>query len=308
MVTALITGVCGFCGRHLLERLMCMREVRMVGVDVQRLPPENLSDYLCVDLSIPKKADRVVSRVHPDWVFHLAGLFRGAPADLYSANLLAGIELLEAISRHAPDACVLIVGSSAEYGLVPHQELPVKEDFVCSPEGNYALSKYALTLAALDYARNRGLRVVVARPFNILGRGVPPSLVVGAILQRVKAALRKPKAPVVNVGNMDTQRDFIAVEDVVEAYIRMVQADRWGEVFNICSGMPRAIRSVVEELVSFAPRHINLQEDTNLLRPTDIPVMYGSWEKAHNAFGFEPRRSISESLRDLWDLTMMEKE
>lgn len=311
MATALITGVCGFCGRHLADRLMHMREIKVVGVDILRPYPENLpalSDYFSADFSIPQQAADVISQVRPDWVFHLAGLFRGSPTDVYSVNLLAGIELLEAIRMHAVDARVLIVGSSAEYGLVRPQEMPVKEDFVCSPKGDYALSKYALTLAALDYANNRGLRVIVARPFNILGRGIPSSLVVGAILQRAKAALQKTKNPTVNVGNMETQRDFVAVEDVVDVYIQMVQADRWGEVFNICSGVPRTIRSVLEELLSFAPYPVRLQQDPGLFRSTDVPMMYGSSRKAHDAFGFKPKRSLTDSLRDAWESAIGEED
>jgi GDP-4-dehydro-6-deoxy-D-mannose reductase len=306
MITALITGVSGFCGRHLANRLHDKPGISVVGADIHEAAPQNLphlSEYFSADLSVSKKADELISRVRPDWVFHLAGLSQGSPEDLYRVNLLAGIELLHACRSHAADARILMVGSAAEYGRVPDHTMPVKEEFVCSPRGDYALSKYALTLASLDYAHHRGIKVVVARPFNILGSGIPPSLVVGAILQRAKIALEQTDKPVIRVGNLDTKRDFVDVEDVVEAYITMLQQDHWGEIFNICSGVPHSIQSVAEELLSFAPSPVRLQIDSELLRPSDVPVMYGAWEKAHKAFGFVPRKSLHESLREAWEST-----
>jgi GDP-4-dehydro-6-deoxy-D-mannose reductase len=182
--------------------------------------------------------------------------------------------------------------------------MPISEECRCNPSGAYALSKYALSLAGLDYARKQGLNVVIARPFNIIGPGIPSSLVVGAILQRVKQALQGSEEVKIDVGNLDTERDFIAVDDVVDAYVRLLSGDNRGEVFNICSGEPRKIRTVVEELLSHSPRPIRLQVSTALLRTNDVVRVYGDWEKANRAIGFKPRSSLSEALHAAWSYEM----
>lgn len=302
-MTALVTGACGFCGQHLGDRLAAEEGVRSVGLDrsAPAATPVGFKECVVGDLEDGRFVEEVIRRVQPRWVFHLAGLVRGADPEIYRANVLGAINLLEAIRTQAPDARVLLVGSAAEYGAVSAADLPIREEYRGRPEGAYGLSKYCGTLAGLDYARRYGLRVVVARPFNIIGAGVPPGLIVGAIIQRALTALRGPEPRVVKVGNLDTQRDFVAVEDVVDAYWRLLQGGAWGEVFNISSGEPHTIRSVVEVLLEHAGGGLRLEVDPALMRPSDVPVAYGSNRKIAATIGFKPQRTLADALRAAWD-------
>jgi len=300
----LITGVHGFCAGHLVRRLMAEGVVHIFGVDIHPAPPEKLDlrGYSRLDITIQSQVDDTIQAVKPDVVFHLAGITRGTAVQVYHVNFLGSVYLLEAVHRVVPGARVLLVGSAAEHGHVPEGEMPVRETYPCNPFTPYGISKYSMTLAAMGYGRDHGVKVIVARPFNIVGPGMPATLVVGAVLERIRKALKERPGPVVvSVGNLETERDFIAVDDVVDAYITMARSACWGEVFNICSGVPRSVRSVLEELVSFSTQRIRLQTEPGLQRPTDVPVMYGSWEKAHKAFGFKPRKSLTESLREAWE-------
>ena len=162
----------------------------------------------------------LLRRVRPDLVFHLAGIQQGEAKDIYRTNVMGAVHLLEAVRQECHSSRVLLVGSAAEYGLVGKNELPVTESTPCKPQGPYGLSKYASTLAGLDWSRQFGMKVVIARPFNIIGAGISPNLFAGALLARAREALATQGDPMVKVGNMESQRDFIAVEDVVEAYMR----------------------------------------------------------------------------------------
>jgi len=304
--TALITGVCGFCARHLARMLTAEGRTRVIGSDLTAEPPADLqlADYHAADLTRPEEVAALIRRVHPDMLFHLAGRCRGTSDELYRVNLLGGVHLLEAVRESSPRVRVLVVGSAAEYGPARSEDMPVSEDVVCRPRGAYGLSKHALCLAAQDYALHRGLKVVVARPFNIIGAGVPPFLVVGAVLDRAKRALSESDSPVVAVGNLDAVRGFIAVEDAVSAYLRMIHGEYWGEVFNICSGVPYRIRDVVESLLSHSPRPIEYRLDPQLLSSDDVPVFVGSCEKARRTFGFAPSVTVEESLKSAWQHAM----
>jgi GDP-4-dehydro-6-deoxy-D-mannose reductase len=303
MPNVLLTGACGFCGWHLARRLADEGGFRVSGVDLAPAPPAHvpLAEYLAADVTIAAELARAVRRAQPEWVFHLAGRMSGPAAEVFRVNLLGTIHLLEAVREAAPAARILLVGSAAEYGHVPAGDMPITEDHTCRPGGAYGLSKYAATLAGLDYARRCGMHVTVVRSFNVVGAGIPGSLVVGAILARAKKALATDADPVVAVGNLDTQRDFIAVEDAVEAYVRVMLGDHRGEVFNVCSGRPRTIRSIVERLLGFSARPIRLQTDPALVRSTDLPVVYGSGEKARRTFGFAPQRTLDDALRAAWE-------
>lgn len=300
---ALVIGAHGFSARHLIRRLTEVEGAEVIAVDIPADAPDsaNIAAYVSRDIGDESAVNLLMESARPDWVFNLAGVTGGSSTAVYRSNLLGPIHILDAVRAHAPDAGVLLVGSAAEYGTVGPDLLPLTEDALCRPVGDYGISKHAMTLAALDIAARHRLKIVVARPFNLVGPGIPASLVVGAILDRAKKALEGPGEPVVKVGNLDTQRDFVDVEDAVDAYVRMIKGDFWGQVFNICSGKPALIRDVVETLLSHSPRPIRLEVDPALVRPSDNPVVYGSHEKAKLAFDFEPTISLADSLTHAWD-------
>lgn len=303
MTKALILGANGFSGRHLARRLAEVTDTHIFGADI--IPQSGpFDDSGVVDIGNREQVERVVRDVRPDWIFNLAGMVHGAAEDVYRTNVMGTVYLLESVRQYVPEARVLLVGSSAEYGPVSEKDLPVTEEQVCRPIGAYGASKAAATLAGQSYARQYGLKVVIARPFNIIGSGIPERLVLGAILQRTKETLSSMDEPTITVGNIDTQRDFVDVEDVADAYVAMIQGEHWGEVFNLCSGRPISIRHIIELALAHSPRPVKLEVDPALLRSNDAPVFYGSLEKARRAFGFHPRKSIEDSVKAAWDWVM----
>ena len=306
MVTALITGVNGFCGRYLVKRLLDERSNHVVGLDIHSdsFIRHSSYNYVQVDISNYEKLSSAIFQIQPDLVFHLAGLVRGAPADIYRVNFQGAVNLLESVHTIKSDARVLIVGSAAEYGYIDKSDLPVTEEYPCRPFGPYGLSKYCATMVGLDYARRLGMKVVIARPFNIIGAGIPESFVVGALLTRIKKALQTQEKPVVKVGNLDSERDFVSADDVVEAYLRMINGNFWGETFNICSGQAYSIRKVAGMLLSHSARPIRLEFDPALGRSSEVDIAYGSNEKARRCFDFNPNTNIEEMLRIAWEYEM----
>jgi GDP-4-dehydro-6-deoxy-D-mannose reductase len=306
MGIALITGATGFCGRHLTRRLRGEGGMRIWGLGRRAHPPADMEvdEYLPVDLTDAAGVATAVERIRPDLIFHLAGLADGPVEDIYRANVLGTLHLLDAARTGAPESRILLVGSAAEYGNVPLGALPVTEDHWCRPVHAYGVSKHVVTQLGLAHAVRFGMKVVVARPFNIVGAGVAHWLVVGAVLERLRRAVENGGAPVVRVGNLEAERDFVAVEDVVDAYVRLVHGEPWGNVFNICSGRAWRIKAVIDLLLSHAPRSVRLEIDPGLMRPTEVHLLYGSWAKAHGACGFRPTTSLEESLRAAWQYAM----
>lgn len=303
MARILITGVCGFCGGHLVNLLRADGISTIYGADIHgsRSKFLNLTRYFALDITDEEQVNQTIRSVQPDMVFHLAGKSSGTALEIYRANFLGGVHLLQAISKFAPHARVLMVGSAAEYGYVPEEDMPIVENHPCNPITPYGISKYSATLAALNYADSSNIKVVVARPFNIVGAGVPSSMVIGAVLERAKQALARQGEAVVTVGNLDTERDFISVEDVVNCYTQLIQREHWGQVYNICSGHPKPIRSLVEQILQFSDRPIRLKVDPVLCRPTDVPRVYGSMSKLKASLGFVPNIALENTLKSAWD-------
>lgn len=307
MERILVTGANGFCARHLIARLSARTTSRVYGVDIQPTPAagRTLAGYRMIDLTDAPALDALLEELEPDVLFHLAGRHRGAPHEIYRANFLGSLHVLEGVRRIAPKARVLLVGSAAEYGRVPREALPVSEGHPCRPVSAYGISKFAATLMAQDYAARYGVRVAIARPFNIVGAGLSDDLVIGAVLQRIRSAMAAPGFDgCIPVGRLDSERDFLAVDDVVDALLAMTEASGRGEVYNICSGTPRTVLSVLEELVRFAPLPIRWKIDPALVNAAEVPCMFGSYAKAQAAFGFAPRRPLAEALESAWRAAM----
>lgn len=301
---ALITGVWGFCGRHLANRLNAELNASTYGIDIHPVKPKGveLEHYTRVDITDENQVSEIVRSIQPEVVFHFAGLNPGSSLEVYRVNILGSMHLLEALRRFAPQARVIVVGSAAEYGDVSEDDLPIRETYCCNPTSPYGISKLAATLGVLHYAKFYGMKVVVARPFNIIGGGMPSSLVVGAILDRIKTAFKTSQEPFeVLVGNLETERDFIAVDDFLDACVNMINGDFWGEVFNICSGIPRSVKSVIRSLLLKCDYPVKLRVDQALVRPADVQRVFGSPGKAQQAFGFAPKVPLEEALKAAWD-------
>lgn len=307
MKRSLIVGVNGFCGRHLVKRLLADGVEHIFGADLSVAPADSvgLSAYYQLNISDDARVRHVLQDSRPDAVFHLAGTHQGSSQAIYEVNVLGTVRLLENLRLVSPHTSLLMAGSAAEYGDVPPHDMPITEDQPCRPIGPYGISKYAATMAGLDYARAWGLKVTVVRPFNVVGAGISASLVVGALLERIRLVLGTGEVdPEVPIGNLDTERDFIAVDDVVDAYVKVIRAGCWGEVFNICSGTPRSIRDVLETLLSFSARAVRLKVDPRLIRNSEVHSSYGSFEKARRRFGFMPRTDLNAALQDAWNHAM----
>ena len=306
MTKILITGANGFCARHLVGRLRKKNGIYIAGIDLNKKAPVNISldDYMRVDICNQKQMTDLVRRLKPDFVFNLAGLNSGLIEDIFKVNILGTVNLLEAVKVQAPQARVLLIGSAAEYGRAEKHSLPVKEDHPCRPVGAYGISKHAMTLAGINYVQQFGMKVVVARPFNIIGPGISPGLLVGALVSRAKKALMRSSEPIVKIGNLNTERDFIYIDDAIDAYINMLEGEYWGEVFNICSGRHYSVLTVATLLLSCSARKINLEPDPSLVRPSDIGISYGDWSKADRAFNFKPVTGIEDSLKAVWRYEM----
>ena len=253
----------------------------------------------------------LLEREQPDAIFHLAGiaLVSAAADDPITAletNVGAAVRLIEALRAQrataGPDAVLLVIGSAEQYGRHEASEMPLTERHECRPRTFYAATKAAQEQFALAAARHDGLKVIATRSFNHSGRGQADSFLLPALVQRARAALRAPGASV-PIGNTGTIRDFLHVEDVVDAYIALVARGRPGEVYNVCSGEGATVGTIAAEVLARAGVSAPLQPDASLQRSVDVPVLVGDHSKLRADTGWSPRRTRADIIADLLDAT-----
>jgi GDP-4-dehydro-6-deoxy-D-mannose reductase len=174
------------------------------------------------------------------------------------------------------------------------------ESFRVAPANPYASSKVEAEHVAHDAVRERNQRVVIARPFNHVGPGQSTDFVVPAIVDRLLQALADGADEIV-VGDLSTRRDFSDVRDVVRAYRLLTERGVSGEVYNIASGTDVQLSDIAQRLVAAIAPHVRLVTDESLIRPVEVPVSCGSYEKIRRATKWRPVISLDTSLRDVID-------
>ena len=287
---AFVTGANGFVGRHLHAHL-AERGDQVVAVDVD-----------CDVTDSPSVLD-ALERSRPDVIYHLAALtYVGDswkdPVEFTRVNVLGTKNVIDAAHAVVPDATVILVSSADVYGVVSETDLPLHENFRVAPANPYASSKVEAERVAHDAFRRWGQRVIVARPFNHIGPGQSVNFAVPAIASRLLEALANG-ADSIPVGDLSTRRDFSDVRDVVRAYRLLDQYGVAGEVYNVASGRDVGLDDIAQRLVELIAPGIALVPDASLLRPVDVPVSRGTFEKLHEVSGWEPSIALETSLLDV---------
>lgn len=309
---AFITGIAGFAGSHLAKFLLTHTDLNVSGLIHRRT--ENIShleDRLELrqgDLFDPLGIGGILSEIEPDYVFHLAGepdvpSSYSSPWETFESNVLTQVNLLEAVRALVPRARVLVVGSAEEYGLVRIEDLPVRESTPLRPDSPYGVSKIAQDMMGLQYYLRYDVPVIRARAFNHIGARQTERFVASAFARQIAEIEAGLKAPILCVGNLSAQRDFTDVRDTVRAYYLLLKHGEPGEVYNVGSGVSHGIDEVLEVLLSFADVSIEVEVDSERLRPSDVPIRRCDYSKLHDATGWEPTISFEEGLKctlDYW--------
>ncbi|HML73239.1 MAG TPA: NAD-dependent epimerase/dehydratase family protein [Anaerohalosphaeraceae bacterium] len=300
--TVLITGAAGFAGCNLCRCLNSIDpQLNLVGVDI--VPNYDLPchSFHVADISDHDKTRELIARASPDCIIHLSGTFgTGSAQDIYRTNILSSTAILEAMRELIPTAIFISAGSAAEYGKVKNSDLPIMESAACNPVTPYGMSKHIATQIALYYHRVHNLCTMVIRPFQLIGKGVTDRLAPGAFAKRLLEAKHAGKNEI-QVGNLNSCRDFLDVRDAVKAIWLLCQNPKGGEIFNLCSGIPVKIGDLLDLMQDVLDTHIKPVTEQSYLRGNaDVDIVYGSCEKLQNYCGWKSEITLKESVESMF--------
>jgi GDP-4-dehydro-6-deoxy-D-mannose reductase len=304
----LVTGVAGFAGSHLATYLVGETAAEVHGVihrHERRI--QHLQDKLHLhrgDLRNALWVSELIQAVQPTLMMHLAawsdvGGSWQQPWTTYELNIQCQLNLLEALRRWAPTCRTLIVTSNEVYGLVQPIDLPIDEATPFRPNNPYGVSKIAQDMMAFQYWNSHALPTIRARSFNHIGPDQADDFVASAFARQIAEIEVGIRKPTVAVGNLDAERDFTDVRDVVRAYWLLLNRGEAGAVYNIGSGQHYSARHLLERLLSFSSSAVEITVDPTRLRPSDVPVSICDNRKLVAATGWQPEISLDRSLTDL---------
>jgi GDP-4-dehydro-6-deoxy-D-mannose reductase len=301
MKNILVTGANGFVGVHLVKELAenGMNVVGVGGHIGSTSTPPFLSEYFVADLNDADDVKKLNFR-DIDAVIHLAGLAALGPSfddpmRYIDTNIGIQTNIFEVAIKQESRPKFLIVSSGNLYDAKATMPLTEKSSIV--PSSPYAVSKIGQEQMA-GYYGQRGFLNIIVRPFNHIGPGQNPGFIVPDVAQQI-VAVEKGVAETVLVGNLDAQRDYTDVRDIVRAYRLLLEKGVAGETYNICSGKPVNGHDIVQGLLAAADSDAQIVEDPEKLRPSDNPVIYGDNSKIVTATGWQPEFTLDQTLHDV---------
>ncbi len=309
---ALITGITGFAGSHIADYCLGRGGIDVYGIIRWRSRTENIEHlrdkvtFVECDLRDATSTREVIEEVRPGYIFHLAAqsfvpMSWRAPTESLTTNVIGQLNVFEAIRKIDLKCRIQIACSSEEYGMVGEDELPISEDAPLRPISPYAVSKVAQDLLGYQYFMSYKMDIVRTRGFNHTGPRRAPVFVVSDFAKQIVEIERGLREPVMYVGNLDAERDFTDVRDMVRAYFLALEKGKSGEVYNICSENSWRIGDMLDRLLSMTTAEISVKQDPARLRPSDVPRLRGDCSKFKRDTGWEPEIPFETTLSDMLD-------
>jgi GDP-4-dehydro-6-deoxy-D-mannose reductase len=303
-----ISGIAGFAGSHLAE-LLLREDYEVYGMIRYRSKLDNIQHIIPKlklvygDLRDAHSMDTLMQDIKPDYVFHLAAqsyvpMSWLAPCDTIETNVNGTINLFEAVRKLDKEVKIHFAGSSEEYGLVREDEIPIIETQELRPQSTYAVSKIAGEKLCYQYVKSYGMKIVCTRGFNHSGPRRGEQFVTSNFAKQI-AEIENGAEPVIHVGNLKAQRDFTDVRDMVRAYLLAIKLCKYGVPYNICSGKAISIESLLNRLLSLSKVKVEVVQDKDRMRPSDVPLLLGDCTLFHNTTGWERSYSLDDTLEDL---------
>ena len=303
----LVTGAAGFVGGYAIKALA--REFPESEIIDAGFAGDSSSAFR-FDITDRTATNNAIRRVMPDGILHLAAVSNPAQAHqnaraAWDVNFTGTMNVVEAALARDPATRIVFAGSSECYGatFLEARGRPVREDAALNPLNVYGATKAAADIY-LGQLASAGAQIVRFRPFNHTGPGQSAAFVVPGFAQQIAAAEAGRRPSIINVGNLDVERDLLDVRDVARAYalaFRYEPGKRDPTVFNLSTGVSHRIGALLETLIKKAAIEISVQIDPERVRHNDIPIICGDATNAATYLGWRAEIPIETTLADVLD-------
>ena len=277
MKRILITGSNGFIGRHLTKRLLQLHyKVYLHDIDIGDITVGN-----CLDQYIPENITHV---------FHLAGKTFVPeswknPCDFYQVNFSGTLNVLEFCRK--TNASIILL-SSYPYGKPEY--LPIDEKHKLKVYNPYGHSKLLAEDLCRYYSDIFDLRSFIFRVFNVYGPGQSPTFLIAEIIKKI----RNIDEPIVEVMDLRPRRDFVYIDDVIDALILAI--DGKPGIYNVGSGTSVSVKEIIEYLLKLDNSNKPFCE-LNSPRPNEVLDLFADIRLINKELGWRPKTKILDGLK-----------
>jgi len=293
----LVTGGAGFIGSHIIDKLKAENEVKALD-DLSAGRVENISGIPLIRKSVKDVEKSDVEEF--DVIIHCAAqvstfLSVDYPHEDFESNCLGTFKLFEALRKWNDNALVIYTSSRSVLGEIPPPKV-ADESFPYNPSTFYNVHKIYGEMLCKIYSELYGMKFIIMRPSNVYGPRQPywKKGWYNFIAYWIKLALENEPIPIYGTG--EQIRDYVYVEDVAEAYILALKNKRAiGETFLLTSGRGTSLNELARKIIELTNSQSKIQYFPP--RKGDIMRFVGSYKKAKEILGWEPKTSLEEGLR-----------
>lgn len=281
----------GFYFQKFIKHKALDKQYKFIGTDISE---SNNSDFSVADYIRLNPLDRnalnnVIADLKPDYIMNFIGTFSGASYNDYlNVNVNISKNVFDILLENKLNVKkVLLIGSAAEYGIV--RDMPISENCSNNPVNYYGLSKLFQTHTARYYYNNYGIKTNVLRTFNIIGKGISKNLSIGNFIDKIEKA---SDGDSITVGNLFPRRDFLHIEDVIEAYWEVLKDGKSGEIYNVCSGRSIPMQDIFSTFVKMSNKKLSSTVDEKLIKKDEIMDIYGDNSRIKADTNWSPKIDV----------------
>lgn len=300
----LVTGALGYMGQHLCWTLCEDQNVELHGS--YRTKRFHASDKRCqlhqLDLDDAGATTKLIQHLQPHQIYHLAGNIhagRTTGSDVrtsWNDNLIGTLNLFDACVTAKLSPHIVLASTGAIYGESIDGQ-PVSETSVLRPLNTYAASKAASDLAGYQYWKTHRMPVVRARLFNYLGPGQDENTALSRFAYHLARLERIDASPaILHVGNLDAERDFTDIADLVRALMLLMELGEPGEAYNVACGVSHPMRWYLDELIKQVRIPIEVRIDPTLIRTAEAQRLQVDISKLQALTGWKPTVPLHQTL------------
>ena len=306
----LITGAGGFVGKHLLKKLI---ELNYDVVAINRsynafLKSLNIPVYE-IDILDFDTVFNCMKKEQPDVIIHLAAQSNVAiswnePILTVNSNIEGSLNVYKAFFEVNPKGKFINIGSSDEYGLTAKEGIDLTEDMICRPQNPYSISKHCTETILLQLAKKDKVNVISTRSFNHFGPEQNKGFVVSDFTSQIAQIKKGLMKNTIYVGDLSASRDFLYIDDIVNAYIVMIKCNLSTGVYNVSSGKAIKIEDILKKLIQIADIDVEIIIDEKKFRPAEVKRFIGNSDKLKSLTDWDVLVNIDTGLKKTFDYWM----
>jgi len=280
-MSSIVTGAFWFSGRYLTQSI----SDEVICVSRSNKNTDSYKNYAVnCDLLNKTAVNNLIKQYQPKAIYHLAGSFTQNFENDYKSNVMTTKNILDAMVELSPKSRILLIGSAAEYGILKFEDCPIKENAQLRPCNPYGLTKIYQKFLMDYYINQYSLDIVMARPFNIYGKGASPLLFIGNLYKQI-SLYKSGDISSISLGNIENKRDYIFIEDAIKHYIKIMQYGISGEIYNVASGKATLTKDLLKTILDQEGLNISIIEpNTRSIQANDSSVIFADISKLQRLY------------------------